>query len=241
MAQPFKNAVMTNSGIKLLNDAQSGECSIEFTRIAVGNGEYTEEEKEKDKLITATGLKKEKQTYPIHSKKKKNDNSVVLTCNITNYDESTKSSVITEGFYINEIAVFARASGTDAEVLYSIAVTAGETGDYMPPYNGYNPASIIQSYVVSVHNAQEIEISFLPGLYALQEDVNAVLDKIESMEETVKNISFSGTLAAKEDIEEMTQELLKESRLTEIEPQGTRTATAQEVEEVIAGLDHVLD
>ena len=38
MPQPFNNAVMTNAGARLLTRAQAGEIKIEFTRIAVGNG-----------------------------------------------------------------------------------------------------------------------------------------------------------------------------------------------------------
>ena len=41
MPQPFNNAVMTNAGARLLTRAQAGEIKIEFTRIAVGNGNYT--------------------------------------------------------------------------------------------------------------------------------------------------------------------------------------------------------
>lgn len=45
MPQPFNNAVMTNAGARLLTRAQAGEIKIEFTRIAVGNGNYTAAEK----------------------------------------------------------------------------------------------------------------------------------------------------------------------------------------------------
>ena len=65
MAQPFENAVMTSLGIKLLNDAQAGECNIEFTRIAVGDGTYSAEEKERSSLETMESLKNEKETKNI--------------------------------------------------------------------------------------------------------------------------------------------------------------------------------
>lgn len=50
MPQPFNNAVMTNAGARLLTRAQAGEIKIEFTRIAVGNGNYTAAEKTLDAL-----------------------------------------------------------------------------------------------------------------------------------------------------------------------------------------------
>ena len=187
MAQPYNLAVMPKCGIALLNSAQAGECKIEFTRIAIGSGTYTEEEKSKSKLLDATGLKKEEKSYSINSKKKINNNSVALSCDITNYDEQTQQALITESFYINEIAIFARAYGTTQEILYSIAVTSGDTGDYMPGYNGYNPASIIQDYIVTINSASDIKIQVRPGEYALQADMNEVLLKIEALMQSVSN------------------------------------------------------
>lgn len=181
MAQPFKNAVMTNLGIKLLNDAQAGECSIEFTRIAVGDGSYSAEEKERASLETMEALKHEKETYSILSKKKQNDNAIVLTTNISNYDDVEEKAIVTEGFYINEIAVFARPKGTEDEVMYSIAVVSGELGDYMPPYNGYNPAQIIQSYLVSVNNADDAKIVVQSGAYALQKDLEECQSELNKL------------------------------------------------------------
>ena len=181
MAQPFENAVMTSLGIKLLNDAQAGECNIEFTRIAVGDGTYSAEEKERSSLETMESLKNEKETYSILSKKKQNDNAIILTTNISNYDDVEEKAIVTEGFYINEIAVFARAKGTEDEVMYSIAVVSGEFGDYMPPYNGYNPAQIIQSYLVSVNNADDAKIVVQSGAYALQKDLEECQDELNKL------------------------------------------------------------
>ena len=41
MPQPFNQAIMTNDGAKLLLRAQAGEVKMQFTRIATGNGIYT--------------------------------------------------------------------------------------------------------------------------------------------------------------------------------------------------------
>ena len=189
MAQPFEHAVMTRSGIKLLNNAQAGECSIEFTRIAVGDGQYSTEEKDRGTLEKMEALKHEKESYEILSKKKQNDNAVILTTNISNYDVEAGKALITEGFYINEIAVFARAKGTEIEVMYSIAVVSGETGDYMPPYNGYNPAQIIQSYLVSVNNSEDAQIVVHPGAYALKEDLEETQKELEKLNECTISIA----------------------------------------------------
>lgn len=53
MPQPFNNAIMTDHGAALLTKAQAGECRIEFTRIAVGDGIYSDEEKEPQHITEA--------------------------------------------------------------------------------------------------------------------------------------------------------------------------------------------
>ena len=228
MAQPFEHAVMTALGIKLLNNAQAGECNIEFTRFAIGDGLYSEEEKERTSLEKMDALKNEKKSYSILSKKKQNDNAIILTTNISNYDAEEEKALVTEGFYINEIAVFARAKGSETEIMYSIAVVSAECGDYMPPYNGYNPAQIIQDYLVSVNNATDAQIVVKNGAYALQEDVNAMqLQKANG-----KGISFyvSGGIPY------MTYEDNSSDEDTsgdDIETDGAPVATSEDVPEMI--------
>ena len=148
MPQPFNNAIMTNVGARLLTKAQAGEIKIEFIRVEVGNGNYTEDEKTLEALQSQTALKSMKNSYPISDIEVYNDYSVKVTALISNQDSVTGDALITAGYYINEMGLYAKEKdGTDdTEVLYSIAVTAGDNGDFMPPYNGYNPAQIIQDY-----------------------------------------------------------------------------------------------
>lgn len=173
MAMPFKDAVLTDSGAALFTRAQAGECRIQFTRILVGDGTYTDEEKAADALQTATALKSEKNSYAIMSAEVVSDYSLKLSFLITNQDPDTEENLVTEGYYINEIGLFAKDADEDddTEILYSIAVTSGENGDFMPPYNGYNPARIYQDYYVTVNNALEVKIE-TSGVYALAVDFN---------------------------------------------------------------------
>lgn len=228
MAQPFEYAVMTNLGIKLLNAAQAGECTIEFTRFAVGDGVYSVEEKERVALGKREALKNEKKSYSILSKRKENNNAIILTTNISNYDMEANVALITEGFYINEIAIFAREVGSEDEVMYSLAVVSGEYGDYMPPYNGYNPAQIIQEYLVSVNNAENAQIIAKNGAYALQEDVtNELAKKADG-----KGISFY----VSDGIAYMTYEDDSSNEDTSgdnIETDGAPIATSEDVQESV--------
>lgn len=177
MPQPFNNAVMTNGGAALLTKAQAGECKIEFTRIVVGNGSYTSAEETVAALQARTALKSAQNSYTLSDISVYSDYSVKVTALITNQDPVTLETLVTTGYYINEIGLYAKeADGDDdTEVLYSIATTAGENGDFMPPYNGYNPAQITQDYYATVNNSAEVTINS-SGAALLAEDANTITD-----------------------------------------------------------------
>lgn len=177
MPQPFNNAVMTNAGARLLTRAQAGEVKIQFTRIATGNGNYSAAEKTLAALQARTALKAQKNSYPLSDIDIFSDYSVKVTALITNKDPVTGQTLVTQGYYINEMGLYAKPEGAEnsAEVLYSVTVTAGENGDFMPPYNGYNPAQIIQDYFATVNNSAEVTINST-GAALLVEDANKLRD-----------------------------------------------------------------
>ncbi len=161
MPMPFNNAVMTNGGAALLTKAQAGECKIEFTRMAIGDGTYDEDERTIAALQARTDLKDLKNSYAISGCSVYTEHSVKVTALLTNQDPTTLEPLVTEGYYINEVGLFAKeADGAEStEVLYSIAVTSGEQGDFMPPYNDYNPAQITQDFYVTVDNSAEVLVN----------------------------------------------------------------------------------
>lgn len=182
MPQPFNNAVMTNNGAALLTRAQAGEIKIEFTRIVTGNGSYTADEKTLAKLQQATKLKSQKNSYTLSDVDIFSDYSVKVTALITNQDPVTKETLVTSGYYINEMGLYAKPQGAEdtQDVLYSIVVTAGTNGDFMPPYNGYNPAQITQDYYATVNNSAEVTIN-TAGAALLVEDANKLRDDTTKM------------------------------------------------------------
>lgn len=197
MPQPFKDAVVTDAGVQLLAKAQAGEIKIEFTRIETGNGIYEEREKDPEHLKAMAGLKSAKNSVPLSGVSVHSENSVKVSALITNFDPVTQETVIADGYYINEMGLFAKEKdGEDGtEVLYSIAVTAGETGDYMPPYNGCSPVQIIQDYYVTVSNSAEVTVQGGAGAPALADDLRAVERK---MEQKLENYRVIRILARKD-------------------------------------------
>ena len=198
MPQPFQNAVITNGGARLLNRAQVGEASIEFTRIVTGNGVYADSEKEAQALQGMDALKSQKNSYPISNKSVFSEHSVKLDALITNFDPVGGEALIDEGYYINEIGLYAKPSGgaEDTELLYSIAVTAGEDGDFMPPYNGCHPTEIVQEYYATVSNSAEVTIQRDMGAPALADDLQATDMRVDFLENNATWFGVCGSRKA---------------------------------------------
>ena len=196
MPQLYNHAVITDVGISLLNRAQAGEVSIQFTRMAVGNGIYSEEEKTLSQLQKSTSLRSEKNSYPLSSVNIVSDNSVKLTAIITNQDLVTGENLVANGYYINEMGLYAKEKDGDSstEVLYSIVTTAGENGDYMPPYNGHTPAQIIQEYYTTISSSEDVTIYLKDtGALMLAEDAEKrfqeVLEAIPPVDSELSKVS----------------------------------------------------
>lgn len=177
MPQLFNNAVMTNKGANLLVRAQAGQIKLQFTRMAVGNGTYASSEKTIQALQKAIKLKSQKNAYALSAVNVYSEHSVKVTALITNYDSVKQSVLVSAGYYINEIGLFAKPQGAadSEEVLYSIAVVAGDNGDFMPPYNGYNPAQIVQDYYATVDNSTQVTIQ-TAGAALLASEANIITD-----------------------------------------------------------------
>lgn len=191
MPQPFGSAIMTNAGAALLTKVQSGACKMQFTRMAIGDGVYAADEKTVSALQQQTGLKSLRNAYGLSSVEVYTEHSVKVTALITNQDPVTEETLISEGYYINEIGLFAQAvDSEEPEILYSIAVTEAENGDFMPPYNGFNPVQIIQSYFATVSNSAEVTIQGGRGAVALEEDLLALADRV-----TILETGFAGIIA----------------------------------------------
>lgn len=172
--QPFCNAIMTDEGARLFMRAQAGDIKMQFTRIAVGDGSYSEDERKISNLQGMAELKSQRNEYLVSNIEVVSDHSVKVTALITNYDPESEISLVEDGYYINEMGLFAKEHDGEAEVLYSIAVVAGEYGDFMPPYNGVNPAQIIQEYYATVSNAEEVTIQMGKGAIALIDDLKKI-------------------------------------------------------------------
>ena len=182
MPQLYSNAVITDAGLALLDKAQAGTASIHFTRMATGSGTYTTDEKISSVLRKSTGLKSEENSYPLSSVSVVPDGGVKLSALITNQDPATGEVLVSEGYHINEIGLYAKEKDGDdsTEVLYSITVPRGDNGDYMPSYGIGAPVQIVQEYHAKTGNAIEVTISSA-GAVMLVEDAQREFEKLKEM------------------------------------------------------------
>ena len=182
MPQPFNNAVITNAGTQVITRAQAGEeIRIEFTHIAVGDGIYEESEKTMPFLQEQTELRSQKNIYTLSNINIHSEHSVKVTALITNQNPTTGETLIDEGYFINEMGLFAKIWEGESctEILYSIAITSGGHGDFMPPYNGYNPAQIIQDYFATVSNSADITINTMGAVPTIEQMETALDNKAD--------------------------------------------------------------
>lgn len=180
MPQMYNDAVVTAAGTALLDKIQAGLAAIQFTRMATGDGTYTAEEKQPSALRGSTGLKSSRNSYTLSSAGTVPGGGVRLTALITNQDPATGQTLVSEGYSITEIGLFAREKdgADDTEVLYSITVATGDTGDYLPAYTDGAPAQIVQEYRAKVSDAASVSINSA-GAAMLAEDAERRFAAIE--------------------------------------------------------------
>jgi len=170
MPQTFRPTVITNAGKELMLGSAGGRNGILFTRIGIGEGIYAESEKTIEALEVVTALKVPKNTYDFTSGAEYDEGKVKVTATITNYDDEHGTPLITIGYYMTEMGVFAKGSPDGEEVLYGISVIDGNQGEYIPPYDGFSPMKILQEFAVKIDNQGVIEVNYSSSAFATAED-----------------------------------------------------------------------
>ena len=166
----WNKMIYTNEGRKLLANAAAGTCQVEFIRAEIGDGTYSEEEKEEQKLILRTQLKNERNSYGFSSIKAE-DNTAYLKVALQNTD-------VDRAYFVNELGVFARKKGSSEDpVLVLIAVA--EIPDYFPEKS--NAITIVQNIAIEFEDVKQLSIADDMGAYALVNTEYNVPDTLQSL------------------------------------------------------------
>lgn len=148
MAGIFQESVLTKKGIALLAKAQAGNCGIQLTRAAAGDGDYADNEI----IETRTALKSQKQEFPLTSVVVKNQSNVFVKFVMTNNQDENK---LVNGYYVKEVGIFAE-DPDEGEILYAIAIGVKDQWDFMPAYNDMIPSTITVDFLIEVSSADDV-------------------------------------------------------------------------------------
>ena len=123
MAQ-FKNSVITEKGLALLQKVQQRTLKLTYTQITTGAGEYTGAED----LLGVTALKDQRQSVQISSISAVDSTTVKLVAVISN-------TGLEQGYRITEVGVWAK-DPDEGDILFSLAVAEPNGADYIPAETG---------------------------------------------------------------------------------------------------------
>lgn len=188
----YKASIITSKGQELMTKVTSGEAKIEFTKAVFGSGEWSDE----DISPNIIELKEQKQSVSISSMKVSSEQK-----NVVNLSAVLSNDNLGEGYFINEIGLYARDKNAEnsEEILYFIIVAEKGYSDYFPA-SSYSPVKILQDFYIEVADSSDTAIAIdnkvavtLPYLkenYYDKADINDRFEKINiAAAESVNNLN----------------------------------------------------
>ncbi len=175
----FKETTLTTKGNDLLLKVILGQCKLEFTRLAVGDGEPEDEN-----FKALTGLVSEKMESTVVDKKILDDGFCSITGRFTNEG-------IDELIMVKELGVYA-LDPDEGEILYSYTIAEGNANYFAPSKTTvleeyYSPIIYISTLtdkqivwnIVAVRNAKEVEFDNR-GTHIISDNVDGALRELDS-------------------------------------------------------------
>lgn len=156
----YKKAILTQQAIELLTKTVAGN-KLEFTRMAVGDGQY----KEDVDLKNIRYLNNEKQSATITSVAAVNAKVARIRGVVTN--ENLKQS-----YYLKEVGLFAK-DPDKGEILFSYA--QAEIADLMPSHANRLPCSKTIDMLTVVNDTENIIVNYNPADIVSREDLEEIL------------------------------------------------------------------
>lgn len=158
----FNNNALTVQGMVAIAALVAGG-TLEFTRIAVGDGEL------KDGQVPGTMTKLNNPLFDVTINKVYSDSVSQATI-----QGVFSNSQVATGFYYRELGLFAKDPATGSEILYAYG-NAGEDAEWITPAG---ESSIIEKeihIVVLIGNATNVTATLNSGIYAIKKETEAAL------------------------------------------------------------------
>ena len=167
MAQ-FKNVIITAAGQSLISKVLTGSSSIEFTKFGLSETEYTDEE-----IEALTSVDTINQTAKVSRVEKTSSSAIKVAGAVNNSDLKT-------GYYVNTMILFAKDSADNTEVPY--AACGAEIKGWMAPFNGLSTGGANLSMIITVQNADKVNLTVDPAGYATIGDINDLQGQIDELQ-----------------------------------------------------------
>ena len=176
---------ITNDGYDLLARMLSGFCTIDFTKIQMGDGAAAASDYRR-----ATHLTHVCATLPVDRVEVESTQTVTVTANFSNEGQET-------GFYYKEKGVFATDGTT--EILFSYAYS--QEGTWIPPYTEEIIEKRIKTICTQLQEVQgTINILVKSGIYATTEDLDVVAGDLQNLVDSLKSVAFSNSYTDLDDL-----------------------------------------
>lgn len=180
----YKNVALTEEGRDLLLRTQLGECDLELTRVAAGDGKCESEEELPQRL----SLQDEKQSFPVSSFSKEGDRLLIRFI-ATNSGQEGEAG-LQEGYHMREIGIFAREKDGESEILYGIALA--EEPVYMPPYNEASPITATFSIYIYIGGCENVSLRADSTAYVSVQDLEKIENEINNKADKAYTPSKTG-------------------------------------------------
>lgn len=177
-----KPAVITDIGVNIQLRNLNGE-TVEFTKLVVGDGVYAEAEATPDVLRKMISLKSPKQQFGISSVSIVDNEKIVASTVITNYE-------LEDEYTIRELGLYARIKG-DPESEGLVSLSLAEIEDTLPAYDGKAVSRIISRFQFTVSDSDTVQLSYLHDPVALVEDVDAKIADLQNEIDNAKALRAS--------------------------------------------------
>ena len=179
----FGGLKLTQKGIDLQAKAQIG-AELEYTRIGIGDGNYTGE------ILVIEDL--------VHQVMSLSISSLSVNGGVARIGSALSNQDLTEGVYLREIGIFATDSD-DGEILYAYA-NAGAYAGYIPPAGGGDviekEIELLTTVGIAGSVTATIDSSVFVTVGSLDQRISLVLEELDAhMLETTAHGATSAAMA----------------------------------------------
>ncbi|MGN0337906.1 MAG: hypothetical protein ACI4EE_10475 [Lachnospiraceae bacterium] len=154
---------------------------IEFTKLEVGSGLYSDDEATEEALRRRTSLKDRKQLFGISSMDVSGDGKTLI------FSSMITNAGLDEGYTIRELGLYARIKD-QPETECMVSISLAEIEDDFPAYDGTTSESrILMKYQFTVSNSDTVYLSYEHDPVALVKDVDGRYHELSIQITELKN------------------------------------------------------